>query len=273
MRAGAGDDLRGLPDVSGVRLDRNGLVATITLDRPDSRNALDRELMIELTQMISALSYDGTRVIVLTGAGTAFCAGADIEWMRKARDLDHDDNVADAAVARNLFETLDGCPRAVIAKVNGPALGGGAGLVACADIAVASADARFGFTETRLGLIAATISPFVLRAIGPGHARALFTSGERFDAAHALAIGLVHRVCPPEELEHAVADSILAYLACGPDAVAASKQLVRDATRSLTLPDLAERLAVTRAGNEAREGLDAFLGKRPPAWSPESPSS
>ncbi|HEY2869330.1 MAG TPA: enoyl-CoA hydratase-related protein, partial [Gaiellales bacterium] len=202
--------------MSSVKLDRNGLVATITLDRPDSRNALDRELMVELTHMISALSYDGTRVIVLTGAGKAFCAGADIEWMRRARDLDHDDNVADADVARNLFETLDACPRAVIAKVNGAALGGGAGLVACADIAVASTDARFGFTETRLGLIAATISPFVLRAIGPGHARALFTSGERFDAAHALAIGLVHRICPPEELEHAVADSIMAYLACGP---------------------------------------------------------
>jgi methylglutaconyl-CoA hydratase len=259
--------------VSGVRLDRNGLVATITLDRPDTRNALDRELMVELTQMISALSYDGTRVIVLTGAGKAFCAGADIQWMRRARDLDHDDNVADAAVARNLFETLDSCPRPVIAQVNGHALGGGAGLVACADIALASTDARFGFTEARLGLIPATVSPYVLRAIGPGHARALFTTGERFDAAHALAIGLVHRVCPPAELEHAVADTILAYLACGPDAIAASKQLVRDATRSSALPDLAERLAVTRAGNEAREGLDAFLGKRPPAWSPESPGS
>jgi enoyl-CoA hydratase/carnithine racemase len=259
--------------VSGVRLDRNGLVATITLDRPESRNALDRDLMIELTQMVSALSYDGTRVIVLAGVGTAFCAGADVEWMRKARDLDHDDNVADAAVARNLFETIDGCPRAVVARVHGPALGGGAGLVACADVAVAAHDARFGFTEARLGLIAATVSPYVLRKIGPGHARALFTTGERFDAAHALAIGLVHRVCAPEELDHAVADTILAYLACGPDAIAASKQLVRDATATMALPDLAERLAVTRAGNEAREGLDAFLGKRPPAWSPESPGS
>jgi methylglutaconyl-CoA hydratase len=259
--------------VSGVRLDRNGLVATITLDRPESRNALDRDLMIELTQMVSTLSYDGTRVIVLAGAGTAFCAGADVEWMRKARDLDHDDNVADAAVARNLFETIDGCPRAVVASVHGAALGGGAGLVACADVAVATADARFGFTEARLGLIPATVSPYVLRKIGPGPARALFTTGERFDAAHALAIGLVHRVCAPEELEHAVADTVLAYLACGPDAIAASKQLVRDATSSLALPDLAERLAVTRAGNEAREGLDAFLGKRPPAWSPESPGS
>ena len=259
--------------MSGVRLDRNGLVATITLDRPDTRNALDREVMVELTQMISALSYDGTRVIVLTGAGKVFCAGADLEWMRRARDLDHDENVADAAVARNLFETLDSCPRPVIAQVNGHALGGGAGLVACADVAVASTDAGFGFTEARLGLIPATVSPYVLRAIGPGHARALFTTGERFDAAHALAIGLVHRVCPPAELEHAVADTVLAYLACGPDAIAASKQLVRDATRSVGLPDLAERLAVTRAGNEAREGLDAFLGKRPPAWSPESPDS
>jgi methylglutaconyl-CoA hydratase len=259
--------------VSGVRLDRNGLVATLTLDRPGARNALDRELMIELTQMFSTLAYDGTRVIVLTGAGPAFCAGADIEWMRRARDLEQDDNVADAAVARNLFDTIDACPRAVIAQVNGHALGGGAGLVACADVAVAASDAKFGFTEARLGLIPATISPYVLRTIGPGHARALFTTGERFDAERALQIGLVHRVVERDRLEHAVADQILACLACGPDAIAASKQLVRDATAGMMLPDLAERLAITRAGNEAREGLDAFLGKRPPAWSPESPGS
>jgi enoyl-CoA hydratase/carnithine racemase len=259
--------------VSNLRLDRNGLVATLTLDRPDARNALDRELMIELTQMFSTLAYDGTRVIVLTGAGTAFCAGADIEWMRRARDLEQDENVADAAIARNLFETIDACPRAVIAQVNGPALGGGSGLVACADVAVTVPDAKFGFTETRLGLIPATISPYVLRTIGAGHARALFTTGERFDAERALQIGLVHKVVERDRLEHAVADVILAYLACGPDAIAASKQLVRDATAGVSLPDLAERLAITRAGNEAREGLDAFLGKRPPAWSPESPAS
>ena len=259
--------------MSGVRLDRNGLVATLTLDRPDARNALDRELMIELTQMFSALAYDGTRVIVLTGAGPAFCAGADIEWMRRARDLEQDENVADAGIARSLFETIDACPRAVIAQVNGHALGGGSGLVACADVAVSVPYAKFGFTETRLGLIPATISPYVLRTIGAGHARALFTTGERFDAERALQIGLVHRVVERERLEHAVADLILAYLACGPDAIAASKQLVRDATAGVSLPDLAERLAITRAGNEAREGLDAFLGKRPPTWSPESPAS
>jgi methylglutaconyl-CoA hydratase len=259
--------------VSTVRLERNGLVATLTLDRPESRNALDRELMIELTQMMSALSTDGTRVIVLTGAGTTFCAGADIEWMRRARDLDYHENVTDAGIARDLFETIDACPRPVIAKVNGHALGGGAGLVACADVAVAVSDAKLGFTEARLGLIPATISPYVLRTIGAGHARALFTTGERFDAQRALSIGLVHQVVERERLEHAVADVILSYLACGPDAIAATKQLVRDATAGLALHDLAERLAITRAGNEAREGLDAFLGKRPPAWSPESHGS
>jgi enoyl-CoA hydratase/carnithine racemase len=145
--------------------------------------------------------------------------------------------------------------------------------VACADVAVAAADAVFGFTEARLGIIPATVSPYVLRTIGPGHARALFTTGERFDAERARRIGLVHDVVPRDRLEHAVADRILAYLACGPDAIAASKQLVRDATAGMALPDLAERLAITRSGNEAREGLDAFLGKRPPAWSPESPAS
>ena len=210
---------------------------------------------------------------MLTGAGSAFCAGADIEWMRRARDLEQDENVADATIARTMFEAIDACPRAVIAQVNGAALGGGSGLVACADVAVAASDAMFGFTEARLGIIPATISPYVLRTIGPGHARALFTTGERFDAERARRIGLVHDVVERERLEHAVADYILAYLACGPDAIAASKQLVRDATTGLALPDLAERLAITRSGNEAREGLDAFLGKRPPAWSPESPAS
>jgi len=254
-------------------MERNGLVATVTLDRPESRNALNREVMVELTQMFGALSGDGTRVIVLTGAGSAFCAGADIEWMRRARDFDHDANVADAAIARTLFETIDACPRPVIARVNGHALGGGAGLVACADMAVAATGATFGFTETRLGLIPAAVSPYVLRTIGPGHARALFTTGERFDAARALAIGLIHRVSDSDRLDHAVADAVLAYLACGPDAIAAAKQLIRDATAGLALPDLAERLAITRAGNEAREGMDAFLGKRPPTWSPESHAS
>ncbi len=172
-----------------------------------------------------------------------------------------------------MFETIDVCPKPVIARVNGHALGGGAGLVACADVAIAVTDATFGFTEARLGLIPAAVSPYVLRTIGPGHARALFITGERFDAARALAIGLVHRVASPTGWTHAVADAVLAYLACGPDAIAAAKQLIRDATAGLALADLPERLAITRAGNEAREGMDAFLGKRPPTWSPESPDS
>jgi methylglutaconyl-CoA hydratase len=259
--------------VSAVSITRNGPVATLTLDRPEARNALDPAMMIELRDLVTALAHDGTRVLILTGAGDSFCAGADIDWMRRSAQLTPEENVADATVMRSLLDALDSSPLPIVARVNGHALGGGSGLVALADSAVCVSGAKFGFTEARLGLIPATVSPYVLRKIGPGHARALFTTGERFDAAHALAIGLVHRVCAPEELEHAVADSILAYLSSGPDAIAASKQLVRDATGTMTLPDLAERLAVTRAGNEAREGLDAFLGKRPPAWSPESPGS
>ena len=241
-------------------------MATLRLDRPSARNALDRELMIELTQMFSTLAYDGTRVIVLTGAGSVFCAGADIEWMRRARDLDHDENIADAAVARNLFETIDACPRAVIAQVNGHALGGGAGLVACADVAVAAADAKFGFTEARLGLIPATISPYVLRRVGPGAARALFVSGRRFDAAEALRLGLVHGVAPAEQLDVAVAETVDQLLACSPVAIAESKRLVRDATEALALEDLPHRLAAVRAAPEAQEGLAAFLDKQSPGW-------
>jgi methylglutaconyl-CoA hydratase len=256
-----------------VRLERNGLVATLTIDRTEARNALDRELMVELTQLFGVLATDGTRVIVLTGAGDVFCAGADVGWMLAGAGMERSANVADAESARSMYEMIDSCPRPVIARVNGHALGGGAGLVACADVAVAASGARFGFTETRLGLIPATISPYVLRTIGPGHARALFTTGERIDAARALAVGLVHRVVEPERLDHAVADAVLAYLACGPDAIAAAKQLVRDATAGLALPDLAERLAITRSGSEATEGLGAFVAKRRPAWAPESPAS
>jgi enoyl-CoA hydratase/carnithine racemase len=157
--------------------------------------------------------------------------------------------------------------------VNGHALGGGSGLVAIADTAVCVSGARFGFTEARLGLIPATISPYVLRKIGPGHAQALFTTGVRFGAERALRIGLVQEVVEPDRLEHAVADAILAYLECGPAAIAETKRLLRDATAQLRLPDLPERLAAVRAGPEAQEGLAAFLEKRKPRWAPDSSAS
>jgi methylglutaconyl-CoA hydratase len=259
--------------VSAVSITRNGPVATLTLDRPEARNALDPAMMIELRDLVTALANDGTRVLILTGAGDSFCAGADIDWMRRSAQLTPEENVADAAVMRSLLDALDSSPLPIVARVNGHALGGGSGLVALADSAVCVSGAKFGFTEARLGLIPATISPYVLRKIGPGHAQALFTTASRFGAERAHRIGLVQEVCEPAELDHRVAGAVLAYLACGPNAIAETKRLLRDATAHLRLPDLPERLAAVRAGPEAQEGLAAFLEKRKPRWAPDSSAS
>ena len=252
--------------MSSVRLERRGPVVTLTIDRPEVRNALGPELIIELTQLFQTLAVDETRVIVLTGAGSVFCAGADLDWMRRSRELSENENIADAASAHHMWEAIDRCPKGVVARVNGHALAGGSGLVAVCDLAIASEQASFGFTEARLGLIPATISPYVLRRIGPGAARALFVSGRRFDAAEALRLGLVHRVEPPEQLDAAVAEAVDELLACSPVAIAESKRLVRDATESLVLEDLPHRLAAMRAAPEAQEGLAAFLDKQSPGW-------
>jgi len=252
--------------VSSVRLERRGPVVTLTIDRPEVRNALGPELIIELTQLFQTLAVDETRVIVLTGAGSVFCAGADLDWMRRSRELSENENIADAASAHHMWEAIDRCPKAVVARVNGHALAGGSGLVAVCDVAIATEEATFGFTEARLGLIPATISPYVLRRVGPGAARALFVSGRRFDAAEALRLGLVHGVAPAEQLDAAVADTVDQLLACSPVAIAESKRLVRDATAALALEDLPHRLAAVRAAPEAQEGLAAFLDKQSPGW-------
>ncbi len=252
--------------MSSVSLTRHGPVATLTLDRPQARNALGLEMIVELTQLFGALAMDETRVIVLTGAGDAFCAGADLDWMRRSRELSDQQNLADAAMARTMWEAIDGCPKPVVARVNGHALGGGAGLVACADVAISADTALFGFTEARLGLIPATISPYVLRRIGAGHARALFVTGRRFGAGEAQRLGLVHQVASVEDLDNAVATAVDDLLACGPVAIAECKRLVRDATAGLALDDLPLRLAAVRAAPEAQEGLAAFLKKTAPGW-------
>ncbi|CAN5750781.1 enoyl-CoA hydratase-related protein [soil metagenome] len=246
---------------------RGGPVATLTLDRPERRNALDPGLLGALASAIDDVSDDDdVRVVVLTGAGSAFSAGADLEWMRASRDLPQSDNQAEAEAMQASFDTVDRCPKAVVARVNGPAIGGGAGLLACADVAVAVEGARFAFAEVRLGLLPATIGPFVIRAVGPGRARELFTTGRTFSAADAESYGLVHHVVTPDALDASIEETVRSFLACGPEAVAANKRLVRDATAALDLPDLPARIAEARASDEGQEGIAAFLEKRAPRW-------
>lgn len=259
--------------MSEVLETREGPVVTLTLNRPDRRNALSPRLTTDLADAVRGAGAEpDVRVVVLAGAGPAFCAGADLEWMRASLALPEARNLADAEAMREAFEALDTCPKAVIARVHGPATGGGAGLVACADVAVAADGARFAFSEARLGLIPALISPYVLRAIGPGHTRALFASAGAFEAHEALRIGLVHRVVAPAGLDEAVAATVQAFLACGPEAVAASKALVREATASLALPDLAARNVAIRTTAQAQEGIAAFLEKRGAGWQPSAGS-
>lgn len=251
-----------------VALTLDGPVAHVVLDRPEVRNAFDGAMVRELRDAVAAASArDDIRVIVLAGRGSVFCAGADLEWMRTAAGFTREENLADARALFDLYETIDRSPKAVVAAVQGAALGGGAGLVAVADVAVAEEGARFGFTEVRLGLVPAVISPFVVRKIGASAARELFLTGERFSAARAAAIGLVHRVVNLDELDAGTDERVGELLKAAPGAVAAAKVLLRgvegrppDAVRDLACETIAER----RASPEAQEGLRAFLEKRGP---------
>src|SRR3954467_1722620 len=209
--------------MGGLRVERDGDVLRVTLARPERRNAFDAQLIADLTAAFSDVG--DARAVVLAGDGDAFCAGADIEWQRSAIDLTYDENVDDAIKLYRMCEAIDVCRAPVVARIQGYALGGGSGLAACADIAVASTDATFGFTEVKLGIIPAVISPFVLPKIGR-HARRYFLTGERFDAATALRIGLVHEVT--EELDEAVERVVGELLTSGPDATREAKTLVRE---------------------------------------------
>jgi methylglutaconyl-CoA hydratase len=253
-----------------VALALDGPVAHVVLDRPGVRNALDGAMVRELHDAVAAASaQEEVRVLVLAGRGPAFCAGADLEWMKTVAGFAREENLADARALFELFEAIDRSPKAVVARVQGAALGGGAGLVAVADIAVAEEAAQFGFTEVRLGLVPAVISPFVVRKIGLSAARELFLTGERFSVARAAAIGLVHRVVKLEDLDAAVDERVGELLKAAPGAVAAAKALIRgvagrpvEGVRDLVCRRIAER----RASDEGREGLAAFLEKRAPAW-------
>jgi len=247
--------------MSALRIEREGGVLRITIAKPERRNAFDAALIAELHDAF--LDVGDARVVVLAGDGQSFCAGADVEWQRSAIDLGFEDNVEDATRLYHMVAAVDACPAPVVARVQGYALGGGSGLVACADVVVAAPDATFGFSEVRLGIIPAVISPFVFARIGPGAARSLFVSGERFDAETALRIGLVDEVA--DDLDAAVERQLAAIMKSGPEATRAAKRLTRD--RPADPRELARIAAGLRAGDEGQEGLRAFLEKRRPSWS------
>src|SRR5436305_1808485 len=237
--------------MGGLRVERDGDVLRVTLARPERRNAFDAQLIADLTAAFSDVG--DARAVVLAGDGEAFCAGADIEWQRSAIDLTYDANVDDAIKLYRMCEAIDVCRAPVVARIHGYALGGGSGLAACADIAIASTDATFGFTEAKLGIIPAVISPFVLPKIGQ-HARRYFLTGERFDAPTALRIGLVHEVA--EDLDAAADRVVGELLSSGPRAVREAKHLIRERPGG---PETARIAARLRTSDEGQERLRAFL--------------
>jgi len=240
--------------MGGLRVERDGDVLRVTLARPERRNAFDAQLIADLTAAFSDVG--DARAVVLAGDGEAFCAGADIEWQRSAIDLSYDENVEDAMKLYRMCEAIDVCRAPVVARIHGYALGGGSGLAACADIAVAATDATFGFTEVKLGIIPAVISPFVLPKIGQ-HARRYFLTGERFDAATALRIGLVHEVT---EEPGATVDAIVEQLlSSGPQAVRTAKELVRERPDGSETAEIAARM---RTSEEGQQRLRAFFERR-----------
>jgi methylglutaconyl-CoA hydratase len=251
--------------MSALRAEREGPLLRVTMARPERRNAFDAALIAELTEAFADVG--DVRAVVLSGEGESFSAGADVEWMRSSIDLDYGENVEDALRLRRMLEAIDACPAPVVARVQGHALGGGCGLVACADVVVAEPTALFAFSEAKLGLIPAVISPFALAKVGPGAARRYFVTGERFDAETALRIGLVHELAAG--LDAAVERVVGELMSAGPEAARAAKRLV---TERPGARETAERIAERRTSAEGQEGLRAFLDKRAPAWRSESSS-
>jgi methylglutaconyl-CoA hydratase len=245
--------------VSVVRVERDGAVLRVTLARPERRNAFDAAVIAELH---AAFSHVGdARVVVLAGDGQSFCAGADVEWQRSSIELSYDENVEDYRRFWRMLNAIWRCPAPVVARIQGYALGGGSGLTCCCDIAIASPDAVFGFSEVRLGIMPAVISPMVLERIGPSAARRYMVTGERIGAETAFRIGLVHELA--EDLDAAVERVVADILAGGPTAVREAKRLVLEPGDE---DDLLARAAERRTSDEGQEGLRAFLEKRPPSW-------
>jgi methylglutaconyl-CoA hydratase len=244
--------------MSGLRIERDGPVLRITLAKPERRNAFDAELIRELHEAFSDVG--DARVVLLAGDGPSFCAGADVEWQRASIDLTYDENVEDALRLFSMLEAIDSCPAPVVGRIQGYALGGGSGLTACIDVPIAAKDAVFGFSEVKLGIIPAVISPFVLPRIGEA-ARRYFLTGERFGADVALRIGLVSEVT--DDLDGAIERVVGELLTSGPEATREAKKLVRQRPGGEEAAQIAARL---RSGEEGQDGLRAFLEKRKPGW-------
>lgn len=262
-----------------LRITHAGPVATVMMARPEVHNAFNETVIAELLAAFNDLAADeSVRVVVLAGEGKSFSAGADLDWMRRMSQASEEENQADAAQLAAMLRTVADCPKPVVARVQGAAIGGGAGLVAAADIAIAAQSAHLAFAEVRLGIAPATIAPHVITRIGPGRALPLFLTGERITAAHAQAIGLVHRTVPDSDLDSAIDDVVQALLAGSPAAQAAIKHLVPRVSALLTAPIpgmgftsevdeyTSQLIASLRASPEGREGIAAFLEKRKAKW-------
>jgi methylglutaconyl-CoA hydratase len=246
-----------------LKVEQSGPVLRVQLNRPEVRNALNEELIDAISSLYSTVS-DAIRVIVLEGNGATFCAGGDLDWMKRAAHYTEEENYRDAMNIAKMFAAIRDAKPVTIASVHGAAMGGGAGIVACCDVAIVTEDSKYAFSEVKLGLIPATISPFVIDKIGKGHARALFATGEVFGAVHAFHIGLVHEVVSVRDRENAITKKIRGVLTAGPHAVKGAKDLVLDSP--LSREETATRLAKARASEEGIEGITAFLEKRSPSF-------
>ncbi|HVC82839.1 MAG TPA: enoyl-CoA hydratase-related protein [Chloroflexota bacterium] len=253
-----------------IRVEQEGGILWVRLNRPRVYNAIDGAMMEELARCFGEVGgIPGIRVLALSGEGPAFCAGADLDWMRTVAGLGMAENLDDAGLLADLLSALNSCPVPTVARAHGVIFGGGIGLLAACDVVVAADDARFSLSEVKLGLLPAAISPFVIAKIGQGHARALFSSGTRFDAARALRIGLVHQIAPAAELDAAMRASLKDFLTAAPRAAAQARALINRVTGRTPTEARAETtqlIADLRAGPEGREGIAAFLEKRKPAW-------
>jgi methylglutaconyl-CoA hydratase len=253
---------------------REGAVERLMLNRPAVRNAFNAQMIAELSAWAADFARDarGARLVVLGGAGKSFCAGADATWLATIASHSEEENIRDATATSQMFRALNELPVPLIGRVHGAAIGGGAGLAAVCDIVVSTDDAVFGFPEVKLGIVPAVISPFVLAKIGPSAARELFITGARFPAARAYKMNLVHAVVPAADIDETIGRYVAEILAGGPEAIAATKTLIRDISRGDTRSDsehvTAQTLAARRASPEGQEGLRAFLEKRKPHWSP-----